>query len=143
MKGTDSKAVNTTALAFLGDAVYEVAVRRHLLDTGQANADQLHRMAVGFVRAEGQAAALKLLMGELTADEQALVRRARNKKITSKPKNADPVTYKLATAFESLVGWLYVSGEEARLRRLVTRAIQVTAEAGPRQAGQKERGKHE
>ena len=125
MNEKEMKAVNTTALAFLGDAVYEVAVRKHILDTGQVNADKLHRIAVGFVRAEGQAAALKELMDELTAEEQALVRRARNRKITSKPKNADPVIYKLATAFEALIGWLYLSGNGERLRWLVGRSIKI------------------
>jgi len=123
MKEQDAKTVNTTALAYMGDAVYEVAVRKYMLETGQVNGDKLHKLTIGFVRAEGQALAIKTLMKELTPEEQALVRRARNKKTTSKPQNVDPVIYKLATAFEALAGWLYLSGDAERLRWLVGQSI--------------------
>ena len=91
------KQMNTTALAYMGDAVYEVYVRRHVMESGQINADRLHYMAVPFVRAHGQATALKEMMkGFLTEEEASLARRARNHKTTSRPKNADPVEYKLS-----------------------------------------------
>lgn len=118
--------MNTTALAYMGDAVYEAYVRKLLLQTGQQNVDRLHQMAVQYVRAEGQAFALKEILPRLTEDEQALVKRARNRKTTSKPKNADPVLYKHATAFEALIGHLYLSGAEDRLAevlRMATGAI--------------------
>lgn len=124
MNEREVKNINTTALAFLGDAVYEVAVRKFIMETGQHNADRLHQIAVKFVRAEGQALAVKKLMGELTEEEQALVRRARNRKITSKPKHADPVIYKLATAFEAFVGYLYLLEKQERLEWFVGRAIE-------------------
>ena len=119
------KNINTTALAYLGDAVYEVAVRKYIMETGQYHADRLHQIAIRFVRAEGQAMALKQLMKELTEEEQALVRRARNRKITSKPKHADPVTYKLATAFEAFVGYLYLTCQQERLDWFIDQAITI------------------
>ena len=119
------KNINTTALAYLGDAVYEVAVRKYIMETGQYHADRLHQIAIRFVRAEGQARALKQLMKELTEEEQALVRRARNRKITSKPKHADPVTYKLATAFEAFVGYLYLTCQQERLDWFIDQAITI------------------
>ena len=91
--------VNTTALAYMGDAVYEVYVRRFVLERDSLNVDKQNKLAVRFVRAEGQALALKKMFDTLTEKEQLLAKRARNKKISSKPQNADPVTYKLATAF--------------------------------------------
>ena len=124
------KTINTTALAYLGDAVYEVAVRRFIMETGQHNADRLHQIAVRFVRAEGQALAIKKLMDGLTEEEQALARRARNRKITSKPKNTDPVTYKLATAFEALVGYLYLADQQDRLKWFIDRAIETINKNG-------------
>ncbi len=130
MNTREVKQINTTALAYLGDAVYEVAVRKFIMETGQYHADRLHQIAVKFVRAEGQALAIKALMKELTEEEQALVRRARNRKITSKPKHADPVTYKLATAFEALMGYLYLSEQEERLDWLINRAITVINNKG-------------
>lgn len=123
MNKTEIKNINTTALAYLGDAVYEVAVRKFIMETGQYHADRLHQIAVRFVRAEGQATAMKKLMPELSEEEQNLVRRARNRKITSKPRHTHPVTYKLATAFEAFIGYLYLTEEQERLDWFIDRAI--------------------
>lgn len=116
--------MNTTVLAFLGDSVYETYVRNHVISKGQVNADLLHRAAVRFVRAEAQADALKAVMEELTEEEQGLVKRARNKKISTKPKNADPVVYKLATAFEALIGFLYLSKRQDRMEAIIFKTIE-------------------
>lgn len=123
--------LNTTALAFLGDAVYETFVRNRVLEQGEIHADMLHRKAVRYVRAESQARALRKLLPMLTEEEMALVKRARNRKSASKPKNADPVAYKLATAFEALVGFLYLSHQEERLRQIQEQAA-LLAEEGER-----------
>lgn len=130
MDKKEVKQINTTALAYLGDAVYEVAVRKFIMETGQHNADRLHQIAVRFVRAEGQAFAIRTLMPELTEEEQALVKRARNRKITSKPKNAAPVTYKWATAFEAFAGYLYLMEDKARLDWFIDRAITIINKNG-------------
>ena len=119
-----AKQINTTALAYLGDAVYEVAIRKHIMETGQYNADRLHKIAVRYVRAEGQAEAIKKLIEELTEEEQALVRRARNRKITSMPRNVSPITYKWATAFEAFVGYLHLTEQQERLDWFIERAIE-------------------
>ncbi len=122
----DIKNINTTALAYMGDAVYEVYVRRHVMETGQVNADKLHAMAVPFVRADGQAVAVKTLMRDfLTEEEVSLAKRARNHKTNSKPKNANPIDYKLATAFEALVGFLYLSGDITRMEEVIAEAIKI------------------
>jgi len=118
-------AMNTTVLAFIGDAVYEVHVRNHVLNSGEASPEKLHRQAVGYVRAEAQAEALRLLIPELTPEELALVKRARNRKITSKPKNADPIEYKMATAFEALAGGLYLRQDHERLQLLMERTLAI------------------
>lgn len=117
--------MNTTVLAYLGDSVYEVHVRKHVTESGQVNADLLHRAAVKFVRADAQAEALKAMLEELTEQELNLVKRARNKKISTKPKNADPVIYKWATAFEALIGFLYLSGYNDRLEEVMIKAIEL------------------
>ena len=132
--------MNTSVLAFLGDSVYETYVRRHVIEKGQVNADLLHRAAVRFVRADAQAYALKKMMEELTEEEQHLVKRARNKKISTKPKNADPVIYKWATAFEALIGFLYLSQNQNRLEELVLKAIGlIEREKGQRNDGDDKR----
>lgn len=115
--------MDTTALAFLGDAIYEVYVRSHIIKKIQGGADKLHRASVSYVRADAQAYAIKKLMDGLSDIETGVVRRARNKRSMSKPKNIDPVTYKWATAFEALVGYLYLSGEIDRMEKIIEDAI--------------------
>ena len=125
MDKKEAKQINTNALAYLGDAVYEVAIREYIMETGQYNADRLHQIAVRYVRAEGQAEAIKKIIGELTEEEQSLVRRARNRKITSMPRNVAPITYKWATAFEAFVGYLHLTEQKERLEWFIERAISI------------------
>jgi len=122
--------MNTTTLAFLGDAVYEVYIRKHVALSGQTNADKLHQMAVKYVRAEGQAAALREIFDKLSVEEQSLVKRARNRKSTSRPKNADPVEYKMATAFEALLGYLYLAGDKDRMEEIIRLAVAAIEKEG-------------
>lgn len=128
MDKKEVRQINTTALAYLGDAVYEVAIRKYIMETGQYNADRLHKIAVRYVCAEGQALAIKRLIEELTEEEQSLVRRARNRKITSKPRNVEPITYKWATAFEAFVGYLHLTEQQERLDWFIGRAIEIINE---------------
>ena len=124
----DYKNYNSIALAFLGDAVYEKFIRERILRGGSVGADQMHRAAVRYVKASAQEQALRAMLEDLTQTEADVVRRARNHKITSKPKNADPVTYKMATAFEALLGYLYLAGETERLEAVMEQAAE-TVEA--------------
>ena len=75
--------------------------------------------------ASAQADIIKRLFDELTEEEQKLVKRARNRKTATKAKNADPVTYKWATAFEALIGYLYLAGDDERLEQLMKKAIEI------------------
>lgn len=125
MKIDNLREVNTTALAYMGDAVYEQAVREHLLKKGSYNVNRLHFQATNYVKAAGQAKIIKTIFDELNEGEQVLVKRARNRKSATRAKNADPVTYKWATAFEALVGYLYLAEEEHRLQWLLQRAIEI------------------
>ena len=130
------KDINTTAQAYIGDAVYEVYVRRHVLENSAGSAgrvsygahvDALHKHAVRYVRAAGQAAALKAMMtsGFLSNEEISIAKRARNHKTASKPKNADAMDYKYATAFEALIGYLHLEGREERLEEIVFEAFEI------------------
>ncbi|MBQ3963906.1 MAG: ribonuclease III [Firmicutes bacterium] len=116
---------NTTNLAYVGDAVYEVYVRRRLFEGPFANTKVLHKAAIRYVSAAGQAEALKAMFDDLTEEEQRLVKRARNHRSATKPKNADPVEYKWATAFEALLGYLYLAGEEERFLELAAKAWEI------------------
>ena len=140
MKQLNPKEINTTALAYIGDAVYEIYVREHVL--GQdlrgmdknfgAHVDALHKRAIRYVRADGQAKAVKAMLNEgfLGDEEAALVRRARNHKTASKPKNADAMDYKYATAFEALIGFWHLSaqaggaGAKQRMEEIIFKAFE-------------------
>ena len=113
---------NTIALAFVGDAVYELFIREHLFEKiNKQRPDQMHRASVKFVKAAAQCESIKKLIKEefLTEEELALVKRARNHKVATKAKNASMVEYKWATAFEALLGYLYLSGQEERLKEVM------------------------
>ncbi len=106
------------ALAYLGDAVYELHIRSLLISRGITQANQLHPAAVQYVRAPAQAALLLRLMPLLTPEEKDIVRRGRNAKPGHIPRSADGPTYHSSTAFECLIGYLYASGQMERLQTL-------------------------
>jgi len=118
--------VDSVTLAFLGDAFFELSVRRRLVERGSAyTADKLHFAAVHYVKASSQAEAVRRLItdGILSSEELEVVRKARNRKPKSVPKHTDPVDYKLATAFEALLGYHYHGGREERAEDLTALAM--------------------
>lgn len=108
-------------LAYLGDTIYDLYVRTHLIRMG-GKVHALHRQAIRLVCAGAQAQALTRLEDRLTQAEAAVVRRARNAHQTP-PRNADPAEYHRATALEALLGYLYIRGEEDRLNELLALAL--------------------
>jgi ribonuclease-3 family protein len=120
---------NTSMLAFVGDAAYELRVRLHVSASGAFHSEWLHREATRYVRASAQALAVKAMFDALPEEEQTLVKRARNKRISTKPKNADPVDYKWATAFEALLGYYCLTGRTERLDAAAAEAMRVIDEA--------------
>ena len=121
--------MNTDTLAYMGDAVYELHVRERVIGSSKAGPGKLHNESVGYVRADAQAKAMKMIFDELPEELQKLVKRARNHKSSSRPKNADPVEYKWATALESLIGYLYLAGENEMLRDTIDRVFQIIEES--------------
>lgn len=122
--------MNTTNLAYLGDAVYELKVREMQLEREPGtNTNALQSGSVRYVSAGAQAGIVKAIFDELSEEEQKLVKRARNRKSASKPKNADPLDYKWATAFEALIGYLYLAGKSGRLDEIIRMAFD-SVEAG-------------
>lgn len=125
MNAAEARQLNTDVLAYMGDAVYEMFVREFVLKSGRLRANSLHRSATHYVNAHAQADAVRGMLDELTEEEQRIVKRARNHKFHSKAKHADPLTYKWATGFEALIGYLYLAGEEQRLTRVMHRAVEI------------------
>ena len=111
-------------LAYIGDAIYEIAVRQYLISKPGLRPNHLHRMATGLVSAKAQSRILSHLDPVLTEEERDVVRQGRNAKSGSIPKNADVLEYRHATAFECLVGYLYYAGQHDRLRDLIGQAME-------------------
>ncbi|WP_037985509.1 Mini-ribonuclease 3 [Thalassobacillus devorans] len=130
MAEIEVKQMKSLALAYMGDAVYEMYVRHHLLKQGAVMPNQLHRSAVRFVAATSQASVVQAWLTDefLTGEEQAVVRRGRNAKSGSIPKNTDVQTYRYSTGFEALLGYHYLSGNTDRLDQLVADAIRQVEE---------------
>jgi len=125
---TDYLNEKTIALAFIGDAVYELFIREHVFDkVKMSHADQMHRASVKFVKASAQCESIKqLLRDELLSEEEiALVKRARNHKVATKAKNASMVEYKWATAFEALIGYLYLSKQTDRMNEIMKLTLSI------------------
>lgn len=126
----DAKQLKSLALAYMGDAVYEVRVRDHLIQSGQVKPNNLHKQAIAFVSAKGQAKIILhwLDVKLLSDEEERIVGRGRNAKSGSIPKNTSVQTYRYSTAFEALIGYHYLEKNEERLAELLDKAIQFTLE---------------
>ncbi|TFJ92892.1 Mini-ribonuclease 3 [Lentibacillus salicampi] len=121
----DARQMKSLALAYMGDAVYEVHVREHLLKTGKVKPNKLHKEAVTFVSAKAQAAIILhwLKADYLSGEEQRVVNRGRNAKSGTVPKNTSVQTYRYSTAFEALIGYYYLLEDKERLTELLKAAV--------------------
>lgn len=112
--------------AYIGDAVYELYVRTLLVSKGNAPVNELHKQSVSFVKAKAQSDIIHKMLESLDSEEQDIVRRGRNAKSGTIPKNADVTDYKYATGFESLLGYLYLKGDYSRLLELLEASVEKT-----------------
>ena len=127
LRDIDVKQLNALALAYMGDAVYEQAVREHLLRSGRVKPQILHKEATRFVSAKAQASIILTMKEQqfLTEEEQAVMRRGRNAKAGSVPKNTDVTTYNYSSAFEAVLGYVYLLDRQERLTELIETAIRL------------------
>lgn len=116
--------LNPLVLAYIGDAVFEVYVRTYIARFGAIKPNALHKAAIGFVCAKAQANILEKIEEELSDEELNIVRRGRNANSNTIPKNASVVDYKKATAFEALIGYLFLKNDILRLEEIVKISIQ-------------------
>lgn len=117
----DVREVNVLVLAYLGDTIYENYVRHFLVKNGISNVNDLQKAAVKYVSAVAQAGFLTKMIDEefLSEEEINVVKRARNYKTTSHPKNCDIVTYKYATGLEALIGYLDLENKNMRINEIM------------------------
>lgn len=120
----NTKDKNVLTLAYIGDAIYEVYVRKFLIDKGLTKVDSLQKKAVEYVSAKAQAKILTTLMDNnfFNDIELEVIFRARNHK-SRMPKNTDIITYKHATSLEAVIGYLYLDNQETRLNHLMEKIL--------------------
>lgn len=126
----DAKQLNSLALAYIGDSVFEVYVREYLLQSGKVRPNHLHKESTKYVSAKAQCKFILYFLEAnlLSEEEEAVVRRGRNAKSGTVPKNTDVQTYRYGTAFEALIGYLYLMNREERLDELVLVAFSLVTD---------------
>ena len=118
------KGLNPLVLAYIGDAVYEVFVRTYIVSENKnVKVHGLHKLSINLVKAEGQSNMMKCIMDELNENETYIFKRGRNAKSGTVPKHADLIDYRMATGFEALIGYLYLSGQKERLDEILKKCI--------------------
>jgi ribonuclease-3 family protein len=128
IKSENNLMYSPAQLAYAGDAVYELLVRSYVIHNHDVNVNKMHRLVVKFVKANAQAFIINMLDSELTEEEKRIVKRGRNAKVTSSPKNAELMEYRYATGFEALFGYLYLNNELDRLIMLFDRVVEILNE---------------
>ena len=124
----DTKELNPLQLAYVGDTIHDLYVRSMLVARGMT-VGAMHKQAVRMVSAYAQARMLEAIEPDLTEAEADIARRGRNSQAKhAAPKHADPADYAHATALEALWGYLYLSGQSARLDELIKAALSRTEE---------------
>lgn len=116
-------------LAYIGDAVFELLVRTYILDRG-LRVNELHKEATKFVKAKAQSNIIHSISHLLSEDEKSYVKKGRNAKTNTAPKNADITDYKYATGLECLFGYLYLNGKDKRMMEIFSEIIKLKDKEG-------------
>ena len=116
------RELSPLALAYIGDACFEILVRSEILDV-RKNPNKLHRESIRFVRAKSQRELFEKIEENLTEEEIKIFKRGRNAKSHTVPKNADPIDYRIATGVEALFGYLYLLKRYNRIREIFKEMI--------------------
>ena len=128
LKEVEAMEYSPLALAYLGDAVYELAIRTFVMNHGNTQVNKMHKKTAGLVKAEAQANFYKVLEEELTEEEKAVYRRGRNAKSVTMAKHATMKDYRMATGFEALMGYLYLTEQMERMAELLGHGLKKLGE---------------
>ncbi|SNS38657.1 ribonuclease-3 family protein [Anaerovirgula multivorans] len=131
----DEKEVKMMApltLAYMGDAVFETYIRNYLIQQSNLLVGELHKKAILYVKAKAQAEIVHQLEEQLTEEEWGIVKKGRNQKSATTPKNAELIDYKYATGFETLLGYLFFSGRIQRLIEIMEKSVAIINESRKR-----------
>lgn len=123
----DNKLLNGLTLAYVGDSAYELLIRKRLIEEGLTKSDRLHKTAINYTKASAQAKILRyLLANDFFTDEEILIyKRGRNSHVHLTRKNIALVDYLDATGLEALVGYLFLEGNEKRIKEIIDNAFDI------------------
>lgn len=121
---TNPNTIPTLNLAFIGDGVFDLLVREHLVRSSAAHVGELNQAKVELVNCKSQADFMQRLLPHLSEEETGIYKRGRNTKVNSASKHSTLSDYHAATGLEALFGWLYLRGEEARIKELFALIIE-------------------
>lgn len=119
----DVNMLSPLVWAYVGDSIYEAFIRTNLVNKSNAKPHKLHVESIKYVKAKAQAETLKKIKDILTEKEQEIVRRGRNTENHHIAKNADTADYSQSTAFEALIGYLYLTKQDERLKEILKETI--------------------
>ena len=123
------RMLNPLQLAIIGDGVYEVFIRTYILSENEGlSANKIHKKAISYVKAQAQSTIMHNLEEYLTEEEFRIYKRGRNAKSATVPKNANVRDYRMATGFEALIGYLYLTGDKERLEFMLEKSVVVLKE---------------
>lgn len=138
MTSQEARLLSPLNLAYIGDGIYELLTRRHIIAQGNAPVNLLHRKTVAIVCAAAQSRAFGVIEGILSEEELTIYKRGRNANGNHVPKNSDPQDYRRATGVEALFGYLYLTGRMDRVTELYEMIYRSTQDAPPCAAGKEE-----
>ncbi len=117
------KLMKPLVWAYIGDSIYEIFIRMNLVNTTNLDPHRLHIECIKYVKAKAQAEKLLKIESSLTEEEKDIVRRGRNAQAHHIPKNAELMDYKYATALEALIGYLYLTKQDERLKEILNMCL--------------------
>lgn len=128
LKDVKANEFSPLVLAYIGDAVYELIIRTKVINHGSMQVNKMHKKSASLVKAETQARLIKALEEQLTEEEHTIYKRGRNAKSVSSAKNATMIDYRMATGFEALAGYLYLTDRHTRLVSLIRDGLETIGE---------------
>lgn len=124
LDGDTLQKMGVLNLAHVGDAVYELLVRTYLAHQGAGKLSEQHKNTIAYVSAPAQAGAMEALLSALTEEERQIYRRGRNVRVHGCPGGCTLAQYHMATALETLFGWLWLTGQHERIEALFARILE-------------------
>ena len=124
LENVDGDTYSPLTLAYIGDVIYEIVIRTMVVSWGNMQVNKLHKKSSNLVKAQTQAEMAKHITDSLDDKEMSVYKRGRNAKSFTKAKNASVIDYRMATGFEALMGYLYISHKSDRMMELIKMGLE-------------------